>query len=102
MKYVRTKDTVVGFEENQFNDEYGNWLGYHIDIDNINILLRFQGVAIANTIEELCDAIVYYDCDFTTMHTIFLAGKHIPNFKQWFNISQTGRIKDIRGCNLDK
>lgn len=95
MKYIRTKDGAIYKIENN-----------KLIVGNIKVnckdlqALEQEGYKIADTIEELCDAIVYYDCDLECMQNVWLKWKKVANFKRYFDYVKMGGIKDVKGAIL--
>lgn len=95
MKYIRTKDGIYEVVDNLY--ENGTW---YYRKDNQAIPFRDNQYKQADTIEELCDAVFYYDCDLECMQIFWLKWKKVANFKRHFDYVKMGGEKDVKGAIL--
>lgn len=87
MKYIRTKDNVWQYDRNRNvvrPSEDGKSIVYWLHFVEKEIVKQ------ADTIEELCDEIVFYDLEEEVMQILS------PSFSKWsiLNDLKDGRIKD--------
>ncbi len=96
--YIRTKNNIYQVES--ILRDNGFVKGYNVG--EMAFIRKDQVINQSDNLEELCDAIVYYDCDLECMQVTWLKGKNVANFKRYFDYVKMGGIKDVKGAILTK